>query len=97
MVLTLWRSIQWSSRWTMYRISKRRFDFCANILHTGKTQAVLSERPWPQHIKHDYIESAWQSTDSLMAFLEQIDKYHNPPGSEYTSPWLCVMDLASVA
>eukprot|EP00971_Amphidinium_carterae_P162825 3228103-Amphidinium_carterae.1 len=43
-----------------------------------------------------YTESARQSTASLMAFISQIGKYYNLAGSEYTAPWLCVMDLASV-
>eukprot|EP00971_Amphidinium_carterae_P054204 1067566-Amphidinium_carterae.1 len=69
--------------------------FLAQILHAGKTDAVLPRRPWEEGVMHSTSPNGWTTTDCILQFLRFIDSKFNP-GGRPTQPCFLVWDLCTV-
>ena len=71
------------------------FTFLAQVMHKGKTSAVLPPRPWREGVLHSISANSWQHTEGIIDFIAFIDERFNPDGVVGV-PWLLVWDLASI-
>ena len=95
-----------SERWTRQffltlamTMSPEVFTFLAQVIHKGKTSAVLPPRPWREGVLHTIAANSWQHTEGIIDFVAFIDERFNPEGAaspDAKVPWLLVWDLASI-
>ena len=80
-------------------MSPEVFTFLAQVIHKGKTSAVLPPRPWREGVLHSISANSWQHTEGIIDFIAFIDDAFNPEGAaspDAKVPWLLVWDLASI-
>ena len=80
-------------------MSPEVFTFLVQVIHKGKTSAVLPRRPWREGVLHTISANSWQHTEGIIDFAACIDERFNPEGaasSDAKVPWLLVWDLASI-
>ena len=80
-------------------MSPEVFTFLAQVIHKGKTSAVLPPRPWREGVLHSISANNWQHTEGIIDFIAFIDERFNPEGAaspDAKVPWLLVWDLASI-
>ena len=57
-------------------------DMLVQIVHAGKTDAVLPEHPWPERTHHVTSENGWATTTTILqlaASLDDVMKIVDPP------------------
>ena len=69
-------------------------DMLVQIVHAGKTDAVLPEQPWPERTHHVTSENGWATTTTLLQLTATLDGVLNP-GREGQS-WILLWDMASI-
>ena len=69
-------------------------DMLVQIVHAGKTDAVLPEQPWPERTHHVTSENGWATTTTLLQLTATLDDVMNP-GREGQS-WILLWDMASI-
>ena len=53
-------------------------DMLVQIVHAGKTDAVLPEKPWPERTRHVTSENGWATTTTLLQLAAALDDVMNP-------------------
>ena len=63
-------------------------DMLVQIVHAGKTDAVLPEQPWPERTHHVTSENGWATTTTLLQLVATLDDVMNPgrEGQSWTTP-----------
>ena len=69
-------------------------DMLVQIVHAGKTDAVLPEQPWPERTHHVTSENGWATTTTLLQLTATLDGVLNP-GREGQS-WILLWEMASI-
>ena len=69
-------------------------DMLVQIVHAGKTDAVLPEQPWPERTHHVTSENGWATTTTLLQLTATLEGVLNP-GREGQS-WILLWDMASI-
>ena len=80
-------------------MSPEVFTFLAQVIHKGKTSAVLPPRLWREGVLYTISANSWQHTEGIIDFVAFIDERFNPEGAaspDAKVPWLLVWDLASI-
>ena len=76
------RAITWNEKEaTTMTMSPEVFTFLAEVMHKGKTSAVLPPRPWREGVLHSISVSSWQHTEGIIDFIASIDERFNPEGA----------------
>ena len=76
------------------RMGRGPLDMLVQIVHAGKTDAVLPEQPWPERTHHVTSENGWATTTTLLQLTATLDGVLNP-GREGQS-WILLWDMASI-
>ena len=53
-------------------------DMLVQIVHVGKTDAVLPEQPLPEHTHHVTSEIGWANTTTLLQLTATLDNVLKP-------------------
>ena len=69
-------------------------DTLVQIVHAGKTDAVLREHPWQEHTHHVTSENGWATTTTLLQLTATLDGVLNP-GREGQA-WILLWDMARI-
>ena len=69
-------------------------DMLVQIVHAGKTDAVLPEQPWPERACHVTSENGWATTTTLLHFAATLDNVLN--SSREGQAWILLWDMASI-
>ena len=77
-----------------FSMDRGPLDMLVQIVHAGKTAAVLPEKPWPERTRHVISENGWATTTSILQLVAALDDVLNP-GWE-GQPWILLWDMASV-
>ena len=62
------------------------------IVHAGKTDAVLPEQPWPERTHHVTSENGWATTTTILQLAATLDDVMNP--SKEGQAWILLWDMA---
>ena len=62
-------------------------DMLVQIVHAGKTDAVLPEQPWPER-------NGWATTTTLLQLTATLDGVLNP--DREGQAWILLWDMASI-
>ena len=77
-----------------FSMDRGPLDMLVQIVHAGKTDAVLPEQPWPERTHHVTSENGWATTTTLLQLAAKLDDVMNP-GREGQS-WILLWDMASI-
>ena len=77
-----------------FSMDRGPLDMLVQIVHAGKTDAVLPEQPWPERTHHVTSENGWATTTTLLQLTATLDGVLNP-GREGQS-WILLWDMASI-
>ena len=77
-----------------FSMDRGPLDMLVQIVHAGKTDAVLPEQPWPERTHHVTSENGWATTTTLLQLTATLDDVMNP-GREGQS-WILLWDMASI-
>ena len=77
-----------------FSMDRGPLDMLVQIVHAGKTDAVLPEQPWPERTHHVTSENGWATTTTLLQLIATLDGVLNP-GREGQS-WILLWDMASI-
>ena len=69
------RGVKQATTFTVaFTMDRGPLDMLVQIVHAGKTDAVLPEQPWPEHTHHVTSENGWATTTllQLAATLEDV-------------------------
>ena len=77
-----------------FSMDRGPLDMLVQIVHAGKTDAVLPEQPWPERTHHVISENGWATTTTILQLAAALDNVLNP-GREGQS-WILLWDMASV-
>ena len=69
-------------------------DMLVRVVHAGKTDAVLLEKPWPKHAHHVTSENGWAPATMLLQLVATLDNVLNP--SRERQSWILLWDMASI-
>ena len=69
-------------------------DMLVQIVHAGKTDAVLPEQPWPEHTRHVTSENGWATTTTILQLAASLDNVMNPRREGQS--WILLWDMASI-
>ena len=64
------------------------------IVHAGKTDAVLLEHPWLERTRHVTSETGWATTTTILQLAATLDNVLNP--SKEGQSWILLWDMASI-
>ena len=64
------------------------------VVHAGKTDAVLPDKPWPERTHHVISDNGWATTTTVLQLAAALDNVLNP-GWEGQS-WILLWDMASI-
>ena len=71
-----------------FSMDRGPLDMLVQIVHAGKTDAVLPEQPWPEHTDHVTSENGWATTTTILQLAATLDDVLNP-GKEGQSWIFC--------
>ena len=77
-----------------FSMDRGPLDMHVQIVHAGKTDAVLPEKPWPERTQHITLENGWATTTTILQLAAALDNVLNP-GWEGQS-WILLWDMASI-
>ena len=77
-----------------FSMDRGPLDMLVQIVHAGKTAAVLPEKPWPERTHHVISEFGWATTNTILQLAAALDDVLNL-GWEGQS-WILLWDMASV-
>ena len=77
-----------------FSMDRGPLDMLVQIVHAGKTDAVLPEQPWPERTRHVTSENGWATTTTILQRAATLDGVLNP-GREGQS-WILLCDMASI-
>ena len=77
-----------------FSMDRGPLDMLVQIVHAGKTDAVLPEQPWPELTHHVISENGWATTTTILQLAAALDNVLNP-GREGQS-WILLWDVASI-
>ena len=77
-----------------FSMGRGPLDMLVQIVHAGKTDAVLPEQPWPERTHHVTSENGWATTTTLLQLTATLDGELNP-GREGQA-WILLWDMASI-
>ena len=66
-------------------------DMLVQIVHAGKTDAVLPEKPWPERTRHVTSENGWATTTTILQLAASLDDVMNP--SKEGQSWILLWDM----
>ena len=69
-------------------------DVLVQIVHQGKTDAVLPEQPWPERTHHVTSENGWATTTTILQLAAILDDMLNP--IKEGQAWILLWDMASI-
>ena len=55
-----------------FSMDRGPLDMLVQIVHAGKTDAVLPEQPWPEHTRHVTSENGWATTTRILQFADSL-------------------------
>ena len=77
-----------------FSMDRGPLDMLVQIVHAGKTDAVLLEQPWPEHTRHVTSENGWAATTTILQLAASLDDVMNP--SKEGQSWILLWDMASI-
>ena len=77
-----------------FSMDRGPLDMLVQIVHAGKTDAVLPEKPWPERTHHVTSENGWATTTTLLQHAVTLDDVMNP--SKEGQAWILLWDTASI-
>ena len=77
-----------------FSMDRGPLDMLAQIVHAGKTDAVLPEQPWPERTHHVTSENGWATTTTILQLAASLDDVMNP--SKEGQSWVLLWDMASI-
>ena len=77
-----------------FSVNRGPLDMLVQIVHAGKTDAVLPAQPWPERTHHVTSENGWTTTTTILQLAATPDSVLNP-GKEEQS-WILLWDMASI-
>ena len=76
-----------------FRMDRGPLDMLVQIVHAGKTDAVLHAKPWPEHTRRVTSESGWATT-AILQPAAALDEVLNP--GRNGQAWILLCDMASI-
>ena len=61
-----------------FSMDRGPLDMLVQIVHAGKTDAVMPEKPWPERTHHVTSENGWATTTGLLQLAARLDNVLNP-------------------
>ena len=77
-----------------FSMDRGPLDMLVQVVHAGKTDAVLPEQPWPERTHHVTSENGWATTTTILQLAAALDNVLNP-GIEGQS-WILLWNMASI-
>ena len=77
-----------------FSMDRGPLDMLVQIVHAGKTDAVLPEQPWPERTRHVTSENGWATTTTILQLAASLDDVLNP--SKEGQSWILLWDMASI-
>ena len=77
-----------------FSMDRGPLDMLVQIVHAGKTDAVLPEKPWPERTRHVTSENGWATTTTILQLAASLDDVMNP--SKEGQSWILLWDMASI-
>ena len=77
-----------------FRMDRGPLEMLVQIVHAGKTDAVLLEQPWPERTHHVTSENCWATTTTILQLAATLDDVMNP--SKEGQSWSILWDMASI-
>ena len=77
-----------------FSMGRGPLDMLVQIVHAGKTDAVLPEKPWPARTRHVISENGWATTTTILQLVAALDDVLNP--SREGQSWILLWDMASI-
>ena len=77
-----------------FSMDRGPLDMLVQIVHAGKTEVVLPEKPWPERTRHVISDNGWATTTTILQLVAALDDVLNP-GWEGQS-WILLWDMASI-
>ena len=77
-----------------FSMDRGLLDMLVQIVHAGKTDAVLPEHPWPEHTRHVTSENGWATTTTTLQLAASLDNVLNL--SKEGQAWILLWDMASI-
>ena len=77
-----------------FSMGRGPLDMLVQIMHTGKTDAFLPEKPWPEHTHHVTWENGSATTTTILQLTSALDDVMNP--SKEGQSWILLWDMASI-
>ena len=64
------------------------------IVHAGRTDAVLPEQPWPERTHHVTSENGWATTTTILQLAAALHNVLNP--SREGQSWILLWDMTNI-
>ena len=77
-----------------FSMDRGPLDMLVQIVHAGKTDAVLPEQPWPERTHHVTSENGWATTTTILQLAATLNSVLNPGKEEHS--WILLWDMASI-
>ena len=77
-----------------FSMDRGPLDMLTQIVHAGKTDAVLPELPWPEHTHHVTSENGWATTTTLLQLTATLHNVLNP--SKEGPTWILLWEIARI-
>ena len=77
-----------------FSMDRGPLDLLVQIVHAGKTNAVLPEKPWPERTRHVTSENGWATTTTILQLAASLDDVMNP--SKEGQSWIFLWDMAGI-
>ena len=61
-----------------FSMDRGPLDMLVQIVHAGKTDAVLPEQPWKEQTRHVTSENGWATTTTVLQLAASLDNVMNP-------------------
>ena len=77
-----------------FSMDRGPLDMLVQVVHAGKTAAVLPAQPWPESTHHVISDNGWATTTTILQLAAALDNVLNP--SREGQSWILLWDMASV-
>ena len=77
-----------------FSMDRGPLNMLVQIVHAGKTDAVLPEKPWPERTHHVTSENGCSTTTTLLQLAASLDNVLNP--SREGQAWILLWDMTSI-
>ena len=77
-----------------FSMDRGPLEMLVQIVHVGRTDAVLPEQAWPERARHVPSEHGWATATTLLQLAATLDDVLNP--SKEGQAWILLWDMASI-